>query len=234
MLSRVQELDHLYILKELPENKIYANQTALAEIDRLLQVSKNNNPTEWKSKKDKDSKIRISFLNSRSIKNKFENIKSDRCLLVSDIIFLSETWIEENANVTEYSIKEYIANFNSKGRGKGIASYYKENFKHVMNIKCDGFSVSKLESKNMDIICLYRSQGANDKDLIEKLKMIIDKGKTTIIGGDLNVCLRANPENYITKSVTEHGFKHIVTESTHIDGGVIDHIYTCVRGVKLD
>merc|ERR1711872_180335 len=61
MLSRVQELDHLYILKELPENKIYANQTALAEIDRLLQVSKNNNPTDWKSKKDKDSKTRISF-----------------------------------------------------------------------------------------------------------------------------------------------------------------------------
>ena len=82
----------------------------------------------------------------------------------------------------------------------------------------------------MDIICLYRSQGANDKDLIEKLKMIIDKGKTTIIGGDLNVCLRANPENYVTKSLIELGFKQIVTESTHIDGGVIDHIYLCQRG----
>ena len=45
MASRVQELDQLYILEELPESKIYANQTALAEIDRLLQVSKNNNPT---------------------------------------------------------------------------------------------------------------------------------------------------------------------------------------------
>ena len=89
MLSRVQELDQLYILKELPENKIYANQTALAEIDRLLQVSKNNNPTEWECRKDDSSKTRVTFLNSRSIKNKFENIKSDRCLLMSYIILYS-------------------------------------------------------------------------------------------------------------------------------------------------
>ena len=230
MLSRVQELDQLYILKELPESKIYANQTALAEIDRLVQVSKNNNPTKWQSRKDNGSEIRISFLNSRSIKNKFENIKSDRCLLMSDIMFLSETWLDEIADVNEYSISGYTANFNSKGRGKGIASYYKENFKHVTNIKCEGFSVSKLESENLDIIGAYRSQGANDKDFIEKLKKIIDTEKITIIGGDMNVCVRANPENQICKSLSEFGFKQIVTESTHIDGGIIDHIYICQRG----
>ena len=127
-------------------------------------------------------------------------------------------------------MKEYSADFNSRGRGKGIASYYKENFKHVTNIKCEGFSVSKLESKNMDMIGVYRSQGANDKDLIEKLKMIIDNEKITIIGGDMNVCVRANPENHITKSLTQIGFKQIVSESTHIEGGVIDHIYLSQNG----
>merc|ERR1712240_788582 len=211
MLSRLQELDQLYILKELP-------------------VSKNNNPTEWDCRKDGSSKTRVTFLNSRSIKNKFNNIKSDRCLLMSDIISLSETWLEENADVTEYSMKEYTADSNSIGRGKGITSYYKENFKHVTNIKCEGFSVSKLESNNMDIIGVYRSQGANNKDLIEKLKMIIDNEKFTIIGGDMNVCVRENPENHITKSLTEVGFKQIVSESTHIDGGVIDHIYLSQNG----
>merc|ERR1711888_61771 len=63
MASRVQELDQLYILEELPENKIYANQTALAEIDRLLQVSKNSNPTKWECRKYEGSTTRISFLN---------------------------------------------------------------------------------------------------------------------------------------------------------------------------
>ena len=155
MLSRVQELDQLYILNEVPDNKIYANQTALAEIDRLIQASKNNNLTDWECRKDDSFKTRICFLNSRSIKNKFENIKCDRSLLMSDIFMLSETWLEKDADVSEYSIKEYSTNLNSGGRGKGIASYYKEHFKHVMKIKCEGFSISKLESKNIDVIGIF-------------------------------------------------------------------------------
>ena len=77
----------------------------------------------------------------------------------------------------------------------------------------------------MDMIGVYRSQGANDKDLLEKLKMIIDIEKITIIGGDMNVCVRANPENCITKRLKEIGFQQVVTESTHIEGGILDHIY---------
>ena len=47
MLSRIKELDQLYILEELPENKIYPIQKALEEIRRLETVSINNNPTIW-------------------------------------------------------------------------------------------------------------------------------------------------------------------------------------------
>ena len=45
MLSRIKELGQLYILEELPENKIYPIQKALDEIKRLQEVSINNNPT---------------------------------------------------------------------------------------------------------------------------------------------------------------------------------------------
>ena len=230
MTSRVQELDQLFILKELPENKIYANQTALAEIDRLVQVSKNNNPTKWECTKNDNFTTRISFLNSRSIKNKFENIRCDRSLLMSDILILTETWLEEDADIANYSLKSYTTNLNSRGRGKGIASYHKENFKHIISINCEGFSISKLESEKLDVIGIYRSQGENEKNLIDKLTGIIDKEKTTIIGGDMNVCARAQPDNYVTKSLRELGFQQIVTDSTHIDGGVIDHIYLLRKG----
>ena len=73
-------------------------------------------------------------------------------------------------------------------------------------------------------------QGGSDKDMIERLKIMIDKEKTTIIGGDMNVCVRAHPENYLTRTLTELGFQQVVTESTHIDGGVIDHIYISLKG----
>ena len=72
MQSRVQELEQLYILEELPEDKIYANHKALTEIERLLQVSINKNRSDWDNDDD-ESKIRISFLNCRSIKNKFDH-----------------------------------------------------------------------------------------------------------------------------------------------------------------
>ena len=144
---------------------------------------------------------------------------------MSDILILTETWLEEDEDITKYSITGYTADLNSRGRGKGIAAYYKENFHHGMNINCHGFSMSKIASKNIDVIGIYRSQEANDKDLIENLKMLIDEDKMTIIGGDINICVRTHPGNYITKSLKELGFQQVVTECTHIDGGVIDHIY---------
>ena len=47
MLSRVQEIEQLYILEELVPEKIYANHAALEEIERLVSVSKNKNPAAW-------------------------------------------------------------------------------------------------------------------------------------------------------------------------------------------
>ena len=64
MLSRVQELEQLYILEELPEDKIYSNPAAMVEIERLIGVSKNMNPTEWE-KENEGSKVKICFVNCR-------------------------------------------------------------------------------------------------------------------------------------------------------------------------
>ena len=47
MMSRVKEMEQLFILEELPENKIYPNKKALDEIERLWQVSLNNNLKPW-------------------------------------------------------------------------------------------------------------------------------------------------------------------------------------------
>ena len=73
MLSRIKELEQLFILDELPENNIYPIQKALDEIKRLHEVSINNNPTSW-DKESTSNMIRISFLNTRSMVNKFDNI----------------------------------------------------------------------------------------------------------------------------------------------------------------
>ena len=225
MASRVQQLDQLYILEELPKDKIYANHTALMEIERLLTVSKNSNPTKWMGKVE-DFTSRICFLNCRSLRNKFHNILNDGSLLHGDVIILLETWLEGYDDDSNYILPGYNASLNKRGRGKGTATFCKgEQFKHETTVSCDGYSLVKITSKDFDIIGVYRSQNGNILDMIRELKIMRNDEKKTIIGGDFNVCVLKQPNNYVNKSLTENGFQQIVTEATHIDGGAIDQIY---------
>ena len=225
MASRVQELEQLYILEELPKDKIYANQAALAEIERLVQVSKNKNPTKWLNQ-DQKSTVRISFLNCRSIKNKFHNILSDRSLLLSDVMILTETWLKENDDVSSYTLPGYDQNLNKRGRGKGISTYYKGmDLKFEVDINHDGFSLSKMSGRDLDIIGVYRSQNGSIVNMINEIIKLYNTDKTTVIGGDFNICFIKQPKNSVTTSLADIGFKQIVTEATHIEGGTIDHIY---------
>ena len=224
MLSRVQELEQLYILEKLPKDKIYANHSAMEEIDRLIKVSRNMNPTEWENEKD-ESKLKLCFLNCRSLQNKFHNIKSDKSLLKSDVLILTETWLGDETDMIEYTLQEYSINFNNRGRGKGIISYFRGNFGNAVNINEDGFSISKLEDQKLKVIGVYRSQDGNLTDLTNKLKDLVDTEVTTIVGGDFNICALEQGKNFLTVKLTKMGFKQIVMEATHINGRVIDHVY---------
>ena len=149
MFSRVQKLEQLYILNEIPPNCIRQNPAALAEIERLISVSMNNNPSDWDD--GNTSKLRMSFLNCRSMKNKFENIKKDRSILKSDVIMLTETWLDDDAqNLENYDLPHFAAHFNNGGRGKGIAAYCNNKFTHKVSLKEEGFSILMLQSEEID------------------------------------------------------------------------------------
>ena len=136
-----------------------------------------------------------------------------------------ETWLDDDINEYEYKLPGYRMNLNNIGRGKGIASYYKEENKHIQNINCEGFSISKLECLKYDIIGVYRSQSGNVKDLVLKLESLIINGRTTVIGGDINICALTNPRNLLSESLREIGFNQVVKQATHIEGGLLDHVY---------
>ena len=82
-----------------------------------------------------------------------------------------------------------------------------------------------LESKDLDIVGIYRSQNGNIVDMIKELEGLIDNEKTIVIGGDINICALTHKTNFMTASLKEKGFQQIVTKATHIDGGAIDHVY---------
>ena len=61
--------------------------------------------------------------------------------------------------------------------------------------------------------------------MVAQLREMITVKKTTIIGGDFNVCALKNQKNYITLKLKELKFHQIVKQATHIEGGLIDHLY---------
>ena len=223
MASRVQELEQLYILEEVPEDKIYTSNMAMVELDRLISVSMNSNPTKWE-RADEECTIKVCFLNCRSLKGKFQNIESDKSLLESDVIILLETWLEKDYDINKYSLPRFKSHMIIGGQGKGLACYFRSEFKHTQHINDGEFCITKVEHKKLDIIGVYRSQNGELRNVVHKLQHMLDREKTTVIGGDFNVCVLTKEDNFLTKCLKEMGFKQIVTQATHIQGGALDHI----------
>ena len=53
----------------------------------------------------------------------------------------------------------------------------------------------------------------------------INPERPTVITGDLNICLRKYNNNVLLTALTNCGFKQLQNEASHIQGGIIDHIY---------
>ena len=54
---------------------------------------------------------------------------------------------------------------------------------------------------------------------------MIDSKTTTILCGDFNICFKQERKNHTILALENYGFKQLVTESSHIQGGHIDQVY---------
>ena len=61
----------------------------------------NKNLSEWEKNYGHDA-IKISYLNCRSLVNRFDNVKADVGLRQSDILVLAETWIQNTFEVDRF------------------------------------------------------------------------------------------------------------------------------------
>ena len=227
MLSRVQSIQQLLIVGELPAKKLYADQKALNEVKRLEAVSLNNNPTVW-NQKSEVSAVKICFLNCQSLKLKFSSLQSDGSLQMATVIMLSETWLDDTD--TNISLPGYNVSLNNVGRGGGTATFYRGNFTLECEIQAERMNISKVASNSLDVIGVYRSNSGNLEDLIDILQSLINLQRPTVIGGDFNLDLHKDKDNIMTQYLITVGFKQVVTKGTHIQGGLLDHCYIRLVG----
>ena len=155
--------------------------------------------------------------------NNFDDILYDQTLKESTLLALSETWLDQKTN---FNINGYKSHNNSIGPGKGLALYYKsEIFKPGPEIKEEKMQISKIESKELDVIIVYRSEQGNLTDLVEHLKKLINTRMNTVVTGDFNICYVSNRNNKVTKYLENNGFSQLMNEASHMKGRHLDHLY---------
>ena len=149
---------------------------------------------------------------------------------------MSETWLISNeANSIKLQIEGFKLITNSVGRGKGLATYFREGiFRHITNVQESAYQITKIKSPFLDVISVYRSKEASSNHVAEMLLKMIENGRNTLITGDFNICFKSNRSNKLIKTLEEKGLKQFVNEATHIKGGTIDHIYSNVDESQVE
>ena len=190
MMSRVQSLEQLNIVKDLDIEKITVDEDVLKEAKRMWEVSVNRNPGSWEDRQ-KVQGLRVCSLNVRSLRRHIEDVRQDPVLQQADILFCQETWLTREEERQEvYQLAGYSGHFVSEGAGKGIGHYVREGTpilsRHAFSLPT--MQIVKICLAGLDIINIYRSQEQPFHSVVLQLQQIVSKDIDTLLVGDLNYC----------------------------------------------
>ena len=138
MFSRVQALSQLFIIGSLCPEKIKACPKALAELDRMGKTA--INMSEYR-------KSSIVSCNIRCLQKNFDDLQLTSCFKNARVVCLQETWLVPTLSSLNLMEKNGWKQWNiCVGRGKGITTLYKSEFKKRMrDMKI--FNCQKLNQK---------------------------------------------------------------------------------------
>ena len=124
------------------------------------------------------------------------------------------------------------------GRGKGIMTHFNPEFQPSGMINSERYQILQVSSKDLDVINVYISRGANKANFLKDLGALARGSKPCFIVGDFNIDFPNDPTEVIIKKITSSSFKQLVSTPTHVEGGLLDHIYvrdqTCEYHVDIN
>ena len=200
---------------------------AIRELNRLKNIALNQ------KKGDSAAKTLLFSLNIRSLaKNQHHLLRTFP--KGAKVIALQETWCHKDRNTNQFAIDGYNLHLVSHGRGKGIATYYKTGFEVTGTKSTQAYQMCKVSNAVFDAINVYRSQDANSLDFLNDLKDLIgdNESRPCIIIGDFNWNYHQRNRNRAITEIESWNFDQVIKESTHTEGGLIDHVYT--RNLPFD
>lgn len=195
---------------------------------------------------NQSSKVRISYMNIRSLRNKINEIE----VFLSknqfpDIMALTESWLypEEEKFVQMDSYSAFMQSRPNK-RGGGVAVFKQNRFEgHLLtketNLDCESVTIEINSKPKIKVQTIYRPPSTNIREFMHYLEESLQRYKNTIIIGDFNINLLSNnPETQMYKNLIRlNGYKIMnkinTQNATRIDNNgaktIIDHVLSNVR-----
>merc|ERR1711894_226204 len=171
-------------------------------------------------------------LNTSSLRKHFLDLKAFHSLLSNEVICLQETWFEEGNGDQEiqFSLCNKSALFASGGRGKGVVTYFTDQFQPLCKIVKQYYQMAAVKSETLAVVNIYRSREANNEDFVSSLMEILNESarqEAALILGDFNFCERKESSNLIRRRLLGEDFKSLLDPpfASHMDGNCLDQAY---------
>ena len=155
-------------------------------------------------------------------------------LMFGDLICLTETWVKDDEIGEDLFITDYEIHPNNcdTPKGKGIIVYERKMGSIVQKVATfNNLQITLVSLAVVDVFVIYRSASCTTARVVESISSMLNPKKAILICGDMNICFKRNKNNGLIQFLLLNGFVQKVPKATHIDGGLIDHVYFR-RGVE--
>ena len=231
-LSRVTTLNGLYLTGPFNIEAFKADEKAFPEYERLR--SDCVLPDLPGITRSTDS-ITFTLLNTRSLRKHAKDIKSDKHLMDTDVLCLTETHAIPGQSVGEINTQLAplsILYNNNQNKFLSTAICYSDVVfvdPYEMHERYFLFTLSKpafSDTRAVKVCLIYRQHNVSVHQFYVFLSQILRSHEIDVLLGDFNIDLFDDTlrEEHM-QFLEQHNFVCCIEESTHIDGGFLDHVY---------
>ncbi|XP_066910247.1 uncharacterized protein [Clytia hemisphaerica] len=231
-LSRVTDINGLFLIGEYSRNAIRVNTEAGLEYERLRRNCCLQKVQTFSSVSTSPKHLNISLLNIRSMNKHAVDLKKSENLMNSDLLCLTETQLSPTSDTS--GIDQTLNGFNieynnnSINRFQNTACCTNSSIQILECNKAAGYTLIKFKketfsSRPISLLILYRPPNSSRNTFREELLQLTSYDDVDIIVGDFNIDA-LDPTNQDLNEILS-SFKMIVNEPTHLAGGLLDHVY---------
>ncbi len=238
--SRVKKLEGLHIVNFDPK-AIKASQDVKKEVERLSEHLWKPLPV-FTCPPLADNVISIALLNIRSIVPKIPDIERDSSLESATILCFTETWLtRRQMSPVFFDHHTVVRSDRVSGENKGgvmISMPQTMLISDVTDLSFIGpgilfeaISATLLlpSGEHLQVTLVYRSPSISTDNHFNIMSAILNRltrsGLPSIVLGDFNDDILANPDSRLVSLMSQYGFSQLVQTPTTDRGTLIDHVY---------